>query len=238
MTAVTTAMILAAGLGTRMRPVTDTIPKPLIKVGGKALIDWTIDEFAAGGVTRAVVNVHHLAPQLRDHLAARKTPRIAISDETERLLETGGGIVKALPLLGPAPFFAANTDAFTVGSSRTATAWMLSIWDETLDAVLLLHPIEHTKGFDGPGDFFIEPQGQLRRRGQAAHAPLVYAGMQLLRPNAFSGMAAEPFSMNVVWNRLMAAGRLRGVVQDGDWFHVGTPEAIASTERVLAARSR
>jgi MurNAc alpha-1-phosphate uridylyltransferase len=231
----TTAMVLAAGLGTRMRPITDAIPKPLIKVGGRALIDWTLDEFAAGGVTDALVNVHHLASQIRTHLAARKTPRIVISDESDRLLETGGGIVKALPLLGPAPFFVANTDAFTVGASRTATAWMTSVWDDTVDAVLLLHPIEHTRGFDGPGDFFLDPRGMPRRRGAVARAPFVYAGMQLIRPNVFSGLVAEPFSVNLIWDRLMALGRLRGVVQDGDWFHVGTPDAITGTERALAA---
>jgi MurNAc alpha-1-phosphate uridylyltransferase len=235
MTPVTTAMVLAAGLGTRMRPITATTPKPLITVGGKALLDWTLDALAQGGVSKAVVNVHHLAEQVRGHVARRTMPRVVISDESAQLLETGGGIVKALPLLGGAPFFAANTDAFTVRSSRTPAEWMLSGWGDDVDAVLLLHPMDHAHGFDGPGDFFIAPGGVLRRRDTAARAPLVFAGLQLIRPDVFAGLTPEPFSMNRIWDRLMGAGRLRGVVQDGEWFHVGTPAAIPATERALAA---
>ncbi|MSO98394.1 MAG: nucleotidyltransferase family protein [Rhodospirillaceae bacterium] len=231
---VDTVMILAAGLGTRMRPLTDTLPKPLIMVAGKALIDWTLDAFVAAGTSKAVVNVHHHAPILCAHLKQRSKLSITISDETERLLETGGGIVKALPMLGPQPFFAANTDAFTVGASITAPARLLAVLDDKTDAVLLLHPIERTHGFDGPGDFFVEKDGRLRRRGNAASAPFVYAGIQLLRPEIFAHERIEPFSMNRIWTRLIGTGRLRGAVQDGDWFHVGTPEAIGQTEAKLA----
>jgi len=231
---ISTAMILAAGKGTRMRPITDTLPKPLIKVGGKALIDWPLDEFQAAGVTKAVVNLHHLAPLVRAHVATRTAPTIAISDETDQLLETGGGILKALPMLGDQSFFAANTDAFTVGAARTGPEALRNAFDETVDAVLLLHPFSHTHGFDGAGDFFLESDGQLRRRGSAASAPFVYAGMQLLRPSVFAGVAPGAFSMNPIWDRLMAAGRLKGVAQDGEWFHVGTPDAIAATEAELA----
>ena len=233
----TVAMVLAAGLGTRMRPITDTLPKPLVKVGGKALIDWTLDEFAASGVTTAVVNVHHLATQIVRHMAERKRPEIIISDETEQLLDTGGGIVKALPLLGDAPFLAANTDAFTVGGSLPAAARLTKAWDASIDALLLLHPMKKTHGFDGAGDFFIDAEERITPRGARATAPYAYAGIQMLRPSVFMGEKPEPFSMWRIWTRLMAAGRLKGVVQDGDWFHVGTPAAVEATDAALAARA-
>lgn len=230
---INTAMILAAGLGTRMRPITDKTPKPLVKVGGKTLLDWVLDDFAAAGVARAVVNVHHLADQIRAHLTQRKTPAIIISDETEQLLETGGGVVKALPLLGDDPFFIANTDAFTVGASQNGIAKLRAAFDDSVDVVLLLHPMAHTHGFDGAGDFFLDAGGHVKRRGDFAKAPFVYAGTQLVRPGIFAGCAAEPFSMNRLWNPLIKAGRLKGVSQDGEWFHVGTPDAIADTDAKL-----
>jgi MurNAc alpha-1-phosphate uridylyltransferase len=238
MTAITTAMVLAAGLGTRMRPITDTVPKPLIKVGGKALMDWPLDEFAAAGVQRAVVNVHHLAPLVRAHVQKRFRPEIIISDETEQLLETGGGILKALPLIGDAPFFATNTDAFAVGASTPGPALLAQAFDDSVDAVLLLHPIERTHGFDGAGDFFLYSDGGLKRRGSVPSAPYVYAGLQILRPNVFEGAKIEPFSMNPIWDRLMASGRIKGVAQDGEWFHVGTPAAIGETEAALARMAK
>lgn len=233
---VDTVMILAAGLGTRMRPLTNTTPKPLIRVGGKALMDWTLDEFAKAGVKRAVVNVHHLADQVRAHVAGRKDMQIVISDETDKLLETGGGVVKALPLLGHAPFFVANTDAFTVGASRAGIGLMQSAFDESVDLVMLLHPLARTHGFDGAGDFFLDAGGHMKRRGKHASAPFVYAGMYLMRPEILAGEQAVPFSMNRVWDRLIAAGRMKAVAQDGDWFHVGTPEAVDATEAELARR--
>ncbi|MBL8631326.1 MAG: nucleotidyltransferase family protein [Rhodospirillaceae bacterium] len=237
MSAIDTAMVLAAGLGTRMRPITDTLPKPLIKVGGKALMDWPLDEFAKAGVKRAVVNVHHLAPLVRNHVKHRFRPEILISDETEQLLETGGGILKALPMIGDAPFYAVNTDAFTVGASKPSPVALQDAFDDSVDVVLLLHPIKHTYGFDGAGDFFVEPDGRLRRRGSASAAPYVYAGMQIIRPHVFAGLKIEPFSMNRIWDPLIAKGRLRGVVQDGTWFHVGMPDAITATESILARMS-
>ncbi len=233
MNTIETAMVLAAGLGTRMRPITNTLPKPLIKVGGKALMDWPLDEFAEAGVNRAVVNVHHLAPLVRNHVKHRFRPEIFISDETEQLLETGGGILKALPLIGDLPFYAVNTDAFTVGSNKPSPVILRDAFDDTMDVVLLLHPIEHTHGFDGPGDFFMDDAGRLTRRGTAKAAPYVYAGMQIIRPHVFAGLTIEPFSMNKVWEPLIASGRLKGVAQDGQWFHVGTPEAVTSTNAIL-----
>jgi N-acetyl-alpha-D-muramate 1-phosphate uridylyltransferase len=232
---ITSAMVLAAGLGTRMRPVTLTMPKPLVHVGGKALMDWCLDDFAAAGIQTAVVNVHYLPDQIRTHVAKRQQPRIVTSDETDRLLETGGGIAKAIPLLGSEPFIAANTDAFTVGGSINPVKRLSAAWADDVDALLLLHPMSTTHGFDGSGDFALEPSGLLVPRGTASHAPYVYAGIQLLRPSVFAGEPIEPFSMWRVWNQLMEKGRIKGVVQDGQWFHVGTPDAIATTDAKLRA---
>lgn len=233
-TKITTAMVLAAGLGTRMRPITDTTPKPLVRVGGKSLMDWTLDDFAAGGIERAVVNVHHLADQVRAHVAQRHLPRMTVSDETELLLETGGGIVKALPLLGDDPFLVANTDAFTLQSSLNPVARLAAAWGDDVDGVLLLHPLSQTLGFDGAGDFFIDSLGYLTPRGAASSAPYVYAGIQLLHPRALKSEKVEPFSVWRIWRRLIDTKRMRGVVQDGRWFHVGTPEAIPATDAALA----
>jgi MurNAc alpha-1-phosphate uridylyltransferase len=230
---ITTAMVLAAGLGTRMRPITDTLPKPLVRVGGKTLLDWTLDEFAAAGITKTIINVHHLASQIRGHVSVRTAPQIVISDETDQLLETGGGIVKAVPLLGTTPFLAANTDAFTVNSSMSAVARLQNAWNDSIDALLLLHPIERTHGFDGAGDFAMDSASRPIPRGSAPRAPFVYAGIQLLRPEIFKDEKPEPFSMWRIWQKLMATGRLAGVVQDGEWFHVGTPEAITATDLEL-----
>lgn len=238
MTAATldTVMMLAAGLGTRMRPLTLTAPKPLIRVGGKPLIDWCIDLAATGGIKHAVVNVHHLADQMAAHLARTSRLRLTVSDETDRLLETGGGVVKALPLLGSDPFFVMGTDAVVVDRGRNSFARLRDVWrPDLIDCVLLLHPMTTAKGFDGPGDFFLEPDGRPRRRGAAARAPYVYAGLYLVHPRVFVGERAEPFSMNWIWDRLIAADRLRAVAHDGHWFHVGTPEAVAPTDAALRA---
>jgi N-acetyl-alpha-D-muramate 1-phosphate uridylyltransferase len=232
---VTSAMVLAAGLGTRMRPLTLTMPKPLVQVGGKALMDWCLDDFAVAGIRTAVVNVHYLADLVRRHVAGRRQPHIVISDETDRLLETGGGIAKAIPLLGADAFIAANTDAFTVGGSMNPVARLAAAWNDDVDALLLLHPLSATHGFDGAGDFDLGPSGTLMPRGASTHAPYAYAGTQLLRPSIFANEPIEPFSMWRIWTRLMKAGRMRGVVQDGQWFHVGTPSAIGSTEAKLRA---
>ncbi len=227
------AMLLAAGLGQRMRPVTDTMPKPLVKVGGKSLIDWTLDSLAAAGVADAVVNVHYLAPLLVRHLAARGAPKVTISDETARLLDTGGGVTKALPLLGPAPFFVCNCDAIIADGASSAVRRVAAAWRDDLDVVMLVHPRDTAHGFDGPGDFFVDDNGRMTRRGAAAAAPYVYAGLFVIHPRAFAGRTAEPFSLNPVWDKAIAAGRMRAVIHDGRWFHVGTPEAIGETEALL-----
>jgi MurNAc alpha-1-phosphate uridylyltransferase len=232
-----TVMLLAAGLGTRMRPVTVTTPKPLVKVGGRALIDWCLDVALAGGVERAIVNLHHLGDQLVAHFRGRTVPSIVFSDESARLLDTGGGVVKALPLLGGRPFFVMGTDAVIVDRGAPSALRLLEAWDDARDdCLMLMHPRDTAQGFDGAGDFFLDPDGRPRRRGPAPRAPFVYAGLYLMHPRALAGLAPDSFSMNTVWDRLIAAGRLRGIVHDGAWFHVGTPEAIAPTTAALAAR--
>jgi MurNAc alpha-1-phosphate uridylyltransferase len=227
------AMLLAAGLGQRMRPVTDTIPKPLIKVGGKSLIDWTLDSLGGVGVEEAIVNVHYLAPMIVRHVSGRTHPRVVISDETDRLLDTGGGVAKALPFLGDHAFFVCNCDAIIVDGTVPATRRLASAWDDALDVLMLVHPRETAHGFDGAGDFFIDGEGRMTRRGPAAAAPFVYAGLFIIHPRAFAGTKPEPFSLNRVWDKAIAAGRMRGLIHDGQWFHVGTPGAIGETEALL-----
>ncbi len=228
-------MLLAAGLGTRMRPLTNHLPKPLIKVGGKCLIDWTLDQLAAAGIARAVVNVHHHAALLIRHVQDRRAPAVTISDESERLLDTGGGVVKALPLLGDDGFFVFNCDAIirdgaTPALDRLAAAWTPA----TLDVVMLVHPCATAHGFDGPGDFFVDASGAMTRRGGAAGAPFVYAGAYIIHPRVLAREPLAPFSMNAIWDRAIAAGRMKAVVHDGAWYHVGTPEAVTETEALLA----
>lgn len=229
----TTAMLLAAGLGQRMRPVTDTIPKPLVKVAGRALIDWTLDSLGAAGIARAVVNVHYLAPLLLHHLAGRAAPRIVISDESAALLDTGGGVTKALPLLGDDAFIVCNCDAIIEDANVPALRRVCAAWNDQDDVVMLVHPRATAHGFDGAGDFFVETDGRMRRRGAAKQAPFVYAGLLLVHPRAFAGTKAEPFSLNRIWDKAIAAGRMRAVIHDGRWFHVGTPGAIGETEALL-----
>jgi N-acetyl-alpha-D-muramate 1-phosphate uridylyltransferase len=228
------AMLLAAGLGQRMRPVTDTMPKPMVEVGGKSLIDWTLDSLGAAGVSEAVVNVHYLAPLLVRHLAGRTHPRVVISDESDRLLDTGGGVAKALPLLGDTPFFVGNCDAIILDGAIPAARRLAAAWSDSLDVLMLVHPRETAHGFDGTGDFFVESDGRMTRRGAAAMAPYVYAGLFILHPRAMIGAKAEPFSLNRIWDKAIASDRMRAVVHDGRWFHVGTPEAIGETEALLA----
>jgi MurNAc alpha-1-phosphate uridylyltransferase len=228
------AMLLAAGLGQRMRPVTNTIPKPLVKVGGKALIDWTLDSLRAADVAEAIVNVHYLAPLLIRHLAGRTAPRVIISDETERLLDTGGGVTKALPLLGDDTFVVCNCDAIIVDGAVPALRRLAATWSDALDVLMLVHPRETAHGFDGAGDFHVGSDGRMTRRGAATSAPYVYAGLFMIHPRAFAGAKVEPFSLNRVWDKAIAADRMRAVIHDGRWFHVGTPGSIGETEALLS----
>jgi len=231
-----TAMVLAAGLGVRMRPLTDTMPKPLVKVAGKALIDHMLDKLAAAGVKTAVINVHYLAEQIEKHLAKRKKPRIKISDERDLLLDTGGGVVKALPLLGDAPFFHVNSDTLWIDGSTPNLARLAQTFDaKTMDALLLLAPAKGSIGYAGSGDFSLHADGRLVARVAGTQAPLVYAGAAVLSPALFAGAPEGAFSLTVLFERAAAKGRLRGLKIDGRWMHVGSPDAIALAEAALAA---
>jgi MurNAc alpha-1-phosphate uridylyltransferase len=228
-------MILAAGFGKRMRPLTVTTPKPLIEVAGRALIDHSLDRLERAGVEDAVVNVHYLADQVEMHLARRRRPAIAISDERERLLDTGGGLVKALPRLGPAPFFLMNSDSFWIEGARPNLDWLASAWrDDSMDALLLVAATVRAVGYTGRGDFRMDPAGRLIRRAEREVAPFVYAGAAILHPRLFADAPQGTFSLNHLFDSAMENGRLFGVRLDGVWLHVGTPEAIAEAELSIA----
>lgn len=230
------AMVLAAGLGQRMRPITDTLPKPLVAIGGKPMLDHALDRLAEAGVEEAVVNVHHLADKIEAHVAGRSAPRILISDERAALLETGGGVKKALPLLGSEPFFHVNSDSLWSEAGPSNTAAMAAAWDEArMDMLLLLAPRETSIGFDGAGDFLLGEDGRLTRRGGAASAPYVYAGVAIIKPALFADTPDGAFSLNLLFDRAIAMGTLFGHVLRGQWLHVGTPEAIAPAEAAYAA---
>lgn len=228
-------MILAAGLGLRLRPLTETRPKPLIEVAGRTMLDRALDHLVAAGIGSAVVNCHYLAEQIKAHVAGRESPDIRLSHE-EVLLETGGGIAKALADLGEGPFFAANADIIWSDGATPALARLVAHWnDDTMDALLLIHPAERAVGYDGAGDFHLDETGGLRRRGADKAAPYVFTGVQLLHPRLFDGAPSGAFSMNVLYDRALAAGRLHGVVHDGEWYHVGTPAALADADALLAS---
>jgi N-acetyl-alpha-D-muramate 1-phosphate uridylyltransferase len=230
------AMVLAAGNGIRMRPLTDRTPKPLIPVGGKPLLDNVLDRLAAIGVETAVVNVHHLADQIERHLAGRRAPRIVISDERANLLDTGGGVVKALPTLGAAPFFHLNSDTIWIDGVRPNLVRLAEGFDPAkMDALLLLAATSGSVGYAGRGDFAMAPDGRLRRRTEREVAPFVYAGVAILSPALFAGAPSGPFSLNVLFDRAIEAGRFYGLRLEGVWMHVGTPDAIAAAEAAILA---
>ncbi len=227
-------MVLAAGLGTRLRPITETVPKPLVKVAGRALIDVVLDRLAAAGVEMAVVNTHHLGPAIADHLKERRHPCIRLSHEP-RLLETGGGIKQALPLLGPDPFFAVNAKILWLNGKADALLRLAEAWqDAAMDALLLLQPTVGAVGYDGPGDFWLDPLGRVARRREWEVTPFVFSGVQMLHPRLFAGSPAGPFSLNLLYDRAIEAGRLYGLRHDGEWYHVSTPGQLAEVEARLA----
>jgi MurNAc alpha-1-phosphate uridylyltransferase len=229
-------MILAAGLGLRMRPITEHLPKPLIPVGGRTMLDRVLDHLDEAGVSRRVVNVHWLAPLMREALADR--PGISISDETAQLLETGGGVTKALPLLGHEPFFVCNADILWRNGTKPALKRLAAAWDsEKMDALLLMQPTATAFGYEGRGDFFLDPTGLARRRVEKEITPYLFAGVQILHPRLFDAVPSGPFSLNLLYDQAQAAGRLYGVVHDGEWYHIGTPDALAQAEALLAQRA-
>ncbi len=228
------AMVLAAGRGTGLRPRTDITPKPLIEVGGKALIDHALDKLAEAGVELAVVNLWYRAVSIERHLAGRVRPRVAFSREG-RLMDTGGGVAKALPQLSSEPFYVLSSDSLWRDGETAALERLAGRWDDAaMDALLLLQPMEKASGFTGAGDFFIEPGGHLRRRGAAASASHAYMSIQIMRPRAFDGCPDGAFSNNLVWDRALESGRLYGLEHDGEWCHVGTPQGLAEAENRLA----
>jgi N-acetyl-alpha-D-muramate 1-phosphate uridylyltransferase len=230
------AMVMAAGLGTRMRPYNGQIPKPLVTVGGKALIDHVLDRLAEAGVARAVVNVHHLADQIERHLAGRKTPQIVISDERAQLLGTAGGPINAMPQLGGGPFFLVNSDTIWIdGVMSNLKRLAASLDPARMDALLLMAPTATATGYSGRGDFSMAADGRLKRRGERDVVPFVYAGAAILTPAFFAGVAPGPSSMSPLFDRAVESGRLHGLRLDGIWMHVGTPDAVAAAEAALIA---
>ena len=233
---ITHAMILAAGLGTRMRPLTDGRPKPLIEVGGRTLIDHILDRLADAGVSETVVNVHYMADMMRAHLAPRARPHVTISDETDRLMDSGGGIVKALPSLGGGAFITVNADSLWTEGPVPNLERMIAGFDETrMDALMMLAPMDRCSGFDGRGDFLMDEAGRLARRPREGTAPFAWAGVQIVSPRLFAAAPEGPFSTNLLWDRAIAEGRLYGLVMSGFWMHVGTPEGRDQAEARLAA---
>jgi MurNAc alpha-1-phosphate uridylyltransferase len=227
------AMALAAGLGKRMRPLTETTAKPLLPVAGRTLLDRVLDRFSEMGIQRVVVNLHHHRGQMEKHLQGRNDLSVQLSHEAE-LLETGGGVKHALPLLGPDPFFVANGDVLWLDGKRRAVERLASTWDESrMDALLLMQSGASAHGYTGTGDYFLDQIGRLRRRKLGQVAPFVFAGVQILHPRLFADAPDGPFSLNLLYDRAEAADRLYGLVHAGPWFHVGTPDDLVATEKEL-----
>ncbi len=231
-----TAMVLAAGLGKRMRPLTATRPKPLVEVAGRTLLDRALDRVERAGIGTAVVNAHYFADQIEAAVAARPgTLDIRVSDERAQLLETGGGVVKAMPLIDADPFFVINADNMWIDGSADTLRLLAQRWDaDAMDALLLMVPLARASGYDGRGDFHLDPFGVVAPRGEFRIAPFVFSGIQLISKRLFDGEPAEPFSMWRAWNKALATGRLYGAVHQGLWFHVGTPASVGETEALLA----
>lgn len=232
-------MVLAAGLGKRMLPITATLPKPLVKVGGKALIDFTLDRLAEAGIEKVVVNVHYLPDQVEAHLSGRRSPPVVISDEREMLLETGGGLKKALPLLGDEPFMTLNADSLWIEGPRPNLKRLVEAWDpDRMDILMLLALGATSVGYDGRGDFTMDATGRLTRRTEREIAPFVYAGVAIVKPELVRNAPDGPHSANLLYDRAIEAERLYGLRLDGQWLHVGEPQSIAAAEESLAASVR
>jgi MurNAc alpha-1-phosphate uridylyltransferase len=228
------AIVLAAGLGTRIRAHNDKIPKPLVTVSGKALIDYALDRLVDVGVEQVVVNVHHMADALESHLAKRARPRIVISDERNELMGTGGGVVKALPQLGDAPFFYMNSDTLWIDGVKPNLVRLAEAFDPAeMDALLLLAPTTTSIGYDQRGDFAMSADGRLRRRPERQVVPFAYASAAVLAPSLFRDAPTGVFPLTVLFDRAAEEGRLHGLRIDGIWMHVGTPEAVAEAEAAI-----
>ena len=234
MTEIARAMVLAAGLGLRMRPLTEDLPKPLIELYGRTLLDRALDHLATAGVGRTVVNTHYLAEMIHSHLDGNEC--VVVSHEPD-LLDTGGGVANALAHLGTRAFFAVNSDAVWIDGPSPALVRLAEIWNgRRMDALLLFQPTVYATGYRGVGDYFLAPDGAARRRREQQVAPYLFAGVQILHPRLFRDAPEGAYSLNLLFDRAEEAGRLYGVVHDGDWFHVGTPGDLARTEAALALR--
>jgi MurNAc alpha-1-phosphate uridylyltransferase len=233
------AIVLAAGLGKRMLPITASMPKPLVKVAGQSLVDFALDRLHEAGIGTVVVNVHHFADMLEAHLRTRTLPRIVISDERDALLETGGGVKKALSLLGSEPFITFNSDSLWIEGKEPNLKRLVGAWDpERMDILMLVAPLSTSIGFEGRGDFHMEESGRLRRRGADDSAPFAYAGVAIVKPELVHGTPDGAFSANAFYDRAIAKERLYGLCMEGQWLHVGEPQAIAEAEKCLAASKR
>jgi N-acetyl-alpha-D-muramate 1-phosphate uridylyltransferase len=234
-----TAIVLAAGLGKRMLPITATMPKPLVRVAGETLIDFALDRLDEAGLETVVVNVHHFADMLEAHLRTRARPRIVVSDERGALLETGGGVKKALPLLGDEPFITFNSDSMWVEGPEPNLKRLVAAWDpERMDILMLVAPLSTSVGYEGSGDFHRDPSGRLRRRGSDDSADFVYAGVAVVKPELVEGTPDGAFSANAFYDRAIARERLYGLPLTGQWLHVGEPHTIVEAEKCLAANKR
>ena len=231
-----TAMLLSAGLGKRMAPAANGLPKPLVVLHGKALIDHALDRLAAAGVARAIVNVHYKADLIEAHLQGRQAPPIEISDERAALLDTGGGVKKALPRLGPDPFLIHNADSVWIEGVGSNLARLAGAWDDArMDCLMLLALASASHGYQGRGDFALESDGRIRRRKvEQELVPFAFTGVSVAHPRLFDGSPDGAFSLNLVWSRAIAAGRAYGMRMDGVWMHVGSPDALAEAERCLS----
>lgn len=229
------AMVLAAGLGTRMRPAANGRPKPLVPLGGRALIDHVLDRIAEAGVPRTVVNVHYCADQIVSHLGRRTRPAIVISDETDVILDTGGGVRKALPHLSDQAFLVHNSDSVWIERDVSNLSRLFARWDDgTMDCLMLLAPVETSLGYSGKGDFSLAANGEVVRRGTASRADYVFTGVSLMHPRLFADSPSGAFSLNLLWDRAIAAHRIYGLTLDGVWMHVGDPVALDQAEKRLA----
>ena len=235
-----TAMVLAAGLGTRMAPASGTLPKPLVKLDGKTLLDRVLDRLAVAGIARAVVNVHHKADQIEACVAGRKAPKIVISDERETLLDTGGGVKKALPLLGRKPFLVHNSDSVWIEGVGSNLRRLVDAWDDArMDCLMLLALASSSYGYQGRGDFAFGTDGRIRRRKiEQEIVPFAFTGVSIAHPRLFANAPDGVFSMNRVWDQAIESGRAFGLRMEGIWMHVGTPEALAQAEQALSDARR
>ena len=228
------AMILAAGLGLRMRPLTETMPKPLVSVAGQPLLDHVLDKLEESGVADAVINVHYLPDQIIRHTAGRVSPRVTISDERDQVLGTGGGVVKALPLLGDAPFYHLNADTLWIDGARSNLLRMAEAFDpDQMDILLLMAPTASSIGYTGIGDYAMLPNGALRRRKENQVVPFVYAGVAIISPAVFAGAPEGEFALTKIFDEANAQERLFGLRMDGTWMHVGTPDAVLAADEAF-----